>query len=350
MNFVAEDQEYLKKLTVLYVDDDADSVEQACRFLSRCSGSLLTASNGANGMEVYHQHRPDIIITDIRMPVMDGITMAIEIRESDDAIPIIILTAFDQVDHLRQSINIGIDGFLTKPVESSQLCTALYKCAYRLRMEEALKQSLAAAEKREQDVSKKKDELELVLKEKNLLEEQLKTLIMTDELTGIYNRRQCNIFLNREFTQSQRYQTDFSLMMLDLDHFKSVNDTSGHGFGDYVLKTFAARAMETFRDTDVIFRYGGEEFIVLLPNTSLEAAIPLGYRILEMCRNTHYLQGEHSHIVTVSIGLVSYLVCKPNRPDSLIEAADMLLYRAKQNGRNRLVAAPPCTDAPSSID
>lgn len=350
MNEAAENQEYLKKLTVLYIEDDVDSVEQVGRFLLRCSGELFTANNGAKGMEAYHQRRPDIIITDIRMPVMDGLAMVRDIREKDSAVPIIILTAFDQAEYLKQSISIGIDDYVTKPVESARLLSALYKCTQRLRIEGELKQSLAAAEKREQALSKKTADLELVLEEKNLLEEQLKTLSMIDELTGIYNRRQCNIFLNREFIQSQRYQTDFSLLMLDLDHFKFVNDTSGHGFGDFVLKAFASRARETIRDTDEIFRYGGEEFIVLLPNTNLEAAFLLGERILEMCRTAHYDQGDHSHKVTVSIGLVSYAACRPKSPEELIEDADRLLYRAKQTGRNRLVAAPPCKDLPSTRD
>jgi len=163
MKDIAEDQQYLKKLTVLYVEDEADVVEQTVRFLSRYSGTLLTASNGAEGLEFYRQHHPDIIITDIRMPVMDGLTMARTIRESDNSIPIIVMTAFDQADYLMQSINIGIDGYVTKPVESAWLLTTLYKCAHRLRVDQALKQSLIEAKRRERIITESKKEFELVI-------------------------------------------------------------------------------------------------------------------------------------------------------------------------------------------
>lgn len=163
MKDVAEDQQYLKKLTVLYVEDDADVVEQTGRFLSRYCGTLVTASNGVEGLEFSRQHHPDIIITDIRMPIMDGLTMTRVIRESDNSIPIIVMTAFDQADYLMESINIGIDGYVTKPVETARLLTALYKCAHRLRIDEALKQSLVEAKRRERTITEKIEELELVI-------------------------------------------------------------------------------------------------------------------------------------------------------------------------------------------
>jgi len=141
MSSEMKDYEYLKTLTLLYVEDEADAREQFGRFMSRCSGLLITAVNGAEGMTAYIEHTPDIIISDIQMPIMDGISMAGKIRENDKSIPIIFLTAHDQGAPLMKSINVGINKYLTKPVEPRLLQEALLSCAQRLKMEKELAQA-----------------------------------------------------------------------------------------------------------------------------------------------------------------------------------------------------------------
>jgi len=133
------DEEYLKKLTLLYVEDDELTREIYMTFLSRFVGTLITANNGSEGVEAYHKHHPDIIITDVQMPVMDGLAMAKKIREDNNHIPIIVLTAFDQGNYLLESINIGIDKYVTKPAVGRQVQEALSACAHRLLVEEQLK-------------------------------------------------------------------------------------------------------------------------------------------------------------------------------------------------------------------
>ena len=121
MDSATQDQEYLKKLTVLYVEDEDDVREQFTVFLKRFVGVLVTARDGVEGIEAHQAYQPDIIITDIIMPNMDGLTMIQEIRKFDNDIPIIVLTAFEQVDYLKRSINIGVDKYVTKPVNGFQL-------------------------------------------------------------------------------------------------------------------------------------------------------------------------------------------------------------------------------------
>ena len=135
------DQHYLKSLTLLYVEDEEDVLEQAIQFFSRFCGTLLTARNGAEGLEIFRAHHPDIIITDILMPVMDGLTMAAEIRQLDLKVPIVMLTAFEQANYLMRSIEIGIDKYVTKPISVSQLLNSLLDCAHRLRVERQLQES-----------------------------------------------------------------------------------------------------------------------------------------------------------------------------------------------------------------
>ena len=133
------DQDFLKNLTVLYVEDDGDTRMQFNEFLSRPVGTLITAANGMKGLEAFKKHAPDIVITDIHMPQMDGLTMAQNILEMVPSVPIIVVTAFEQADYLKRAINIGIDKYVTKPVNSYLLFECLLECARRLRAEQQLK-------------------------------------------------------------------------------------------------------------------------------------------------------------------------------------------------------------------
>lgn len=143
MNYLSQDEAFLKRLTVLYVEDDRDVSLQLGQFLQRRVGTLVTAGDGAEGVKAFCRASPQIVVTDIKMPVMDGLTMAREIRRLESEVPIIVITAFEQTDYLLRSINIGVNEYVTKPVDSERLYQRLLACAHRLRLETRLK--LAAA-------------------------------------------------------------------------------------------------------------------------------------------------------------------------------------------------------------
>lgn len=138
-NYDELDSAFLKTVVLLYVEDDNDVREQLARFLSYRVGTLITATNGAEGLEAFREHRPKIVITDIQMPVMDGLNMAMAIRELDGSVPIIVTTAFEQIDYLMRSIDIGVDKYVTKPVDIERLSEALLTSARYLRAEELLR-------------------------------------------------------------------------------------------------------------------------------------------------------------------------------------------------------------------
>jgi PAS domain S-box-containing protein len=138
MNIDKRDRDYLKTLTVLYVEDDTDTRELFSEFLRRPVGTLFVAENGKEGFDAFLKHSPDIIVTDILMPVMDGLSMAACIREVNQTVPIIVVTAFEQTDYLMRAVNIGIDRYVTKPVNSQLLLESLFKSAHILRAEEQL--------------------------------------------------------------------------------------------------------------------------------------------------------------------------------------------------------------------
>jgi YesN/AraC family two-component response regulator len=137
-------QAYLKSLTVLYVEDEELTREMTRQFLLRISGVVVTAENGAKGLKAYRTHKPDIVITDIQMPVMDGLSMVTEIRTIDILVPIIVLTAYFSAEYLNKANSLGVDKYVIKPVDGAQLHEALLACSHRLLIEEKLKQAQAA--------------------------------------------------------------------------------------------------------------------------------------------------------------------------------------------------------------
>ena len=138
MNFSTEVRAYLKSLTVLFVEDEADVREQSRQFLSRLVGVLITAENGSEGLAAYREQKPDIIVTDIQMPVMDGLAMLQEIRSVDTWVPVIMLTAFEATDYLKRSINLGVSGYVIKPIEIAKFIESLLKCARSLLVEKKM--------------------------------------------------------------------------------------------------------------------------------------------------------------------------------------------------------------------
>jgi diguanylate cyclase (GGDEF)-like protein len=169
---------------------------------------------------------------------------------------------------------------------------------------------------------------------------ELEALSRIDPLTGALNRGIFDEALRREALRSRRYRFPLSLVMLDLDHFKAINDTHGHRVGDGALQQFVARLGTVFRETDAIHRYGGEEFAVLLPHTALEGALDAARRVVQLTAATPFAIGAIHLNVTVSAG-VANARAEDMQGDDLVTRADAALYQAKRNGRNCAVAAEP---------
>ena len=157
-----------------------------------------------------------------------------------------------------------------------------------------------------------------------------------DGLTGLYNRRQFEISLEQEYNRTKRHPSDFSLAILDIDFFKKVNDTYGHQYGDYVLKTVADLMKSAFRKTDLLYRYGGEEMVIMMPETNIEGAIIPVQRLRRMVEDYDFEYNGIKSKVTVSIGLTTNYQ-EFNSQTELLKSADEALYKAKESGRNRVV-------------
>lgn len=165
---------------------------------------------------------------------------------------------------------------------------------------------------------------------------RLYSMAFEDSLTKVYGRRYFEIWLEKELLRAQRYGQDFSLLLLDLDHFKKINDRFGHLAGDYALKETAGVLKTTLRNADILARYGGEEFIMILPNANLGQGAKAGER-LRAALEAHQFRFSGQRLpVTASIGVTSFKTGKPADPAAMIRMADAALYKAKNNGRNQM--------------
>lgn len=324
-----------QNFNVLFVDDDKFSLQATERVLSKEKFNKFFATNAHEALEIIRSQPVHILVSDMKMPGVDGLALLKIVKEQFPDIIRLVYSAYTQPSQILPCINHGeIYRYVTKPTNPEELISAI-DSAIEVAISKKNQQELA------DQLYSKNQELQKTLAEKEASEDHLKQLTIIDELTHVYNRRHFNACLQREFNYSQRYQTDFSLLMMDLDHFKRVNDTFGHTFGDFVLKTFAKRIRTAMREIDILFRYGGEEFIVLLPNTAIIDAVQLGDRILQTSRVKPFIMNDYSCTCTVSIGAVSYATSNPIEPKDIVESADELLYHAKRQGRDQLAAAAP---------
>ena len=244
------------------------------------------------------------------MPGMDGVEICRNVRKQAKGTYtfILLLTSKDSQEDYIIGMEAGADDFITKPFNNVELSA-------RLR------------------VGKRFVELnEELLSVRDSLQKQANH----DKLTGLFNRHYMSEILDREFSRSLRYQTDLSCLLLDLDFFKDINDTFGHPFGDMVLREFSVCLKKNARKSDFSFRYGGEEFMLLLPNTGITGAQNLAETIRAACDKKRYVYGNQSTNVTVSIGIASVKQHQLLDSKEILALADKALYRSKAEGRNRV--------------
>jgi two-component system, cell cycle response regulator len=305
---------------ILVVDDHPDNV-QVLRARLEARGYLVDeAGDGEEALErVYTPPPPDLILLDIMMPKIDGLEVVRRIKSDPTLpfIPVIMQTALDTTENVVQGLDAGADDYIAKPIKFSEL-DARVKSLLRI-------QSLQASlEQREKELS--------------VANAQLLIMSSTDALTGVANRRSLEERLHDMWEHSQRLHEPLSLVMCDIDHFKHVNDDYGHQAGDAVLQQFATLLQAEAREIDKVGRYGGEEFVLLLPGTVLDAAVTFAERIRERVEKYAFTfeNGQSVHR-TMSCGVAARPHPRVGDQDALIKAADDALYVAKETGRNRVV-------------
>ena len=301
-----------RKTRILVVDDNADNAEIISTRLRHRGYSIAEAGTGQAALDHVQANAPDLVLLDIMLPDIDGFEISRRIKSDSSLpfIPIILVTARDSIEDKVMGFEAGADDYLTKPINFSEL--------------EARVRSMLR-------IKRLQDELE----EKN---RELRRLSVSDGLTGLYNHRHIHGLLRDEFERSGRTGASLTVAMFDLDLFKSVNDTYGHPAGDRVLIQVAGIMRVSARDIDRLGRYGGEEFIALLPATDAVGGAVFVERVRLAVENHEFHIGAGEPIgMTISAGVATYPHHQIRDAEALIHGADRALYAAKAGGRNRTI-------------
>jgi two-component system cell cycle response regulator len=303
---------------VLIVDDHADNIEVVRARLEAQGYQTEWATDGEEALARVAESPPDLILLDVMMPRLDGNEVARRIKGDPNLpfIPIIMQTALDSVESKVQGLGAGADDYITKPIDFAEL-------EARVRSMLRIKALQDAVQQRERELA--------------IANAELRRLAVTDPLTGLFNRRHLEERLREMFDHSVRLYEPLAVVMFDLDHFKSVNDLHGHQVGDAVLRQLAELLRDSAREIDRVGRYGGEEFMAILPGTVLDAAVTFAERArqeVEAHRFTY--EGGVLHR-TLSCGVAAWPHPRIRHRDELVKAADDALYVAKALGRNRVV-------------
>lgn len=304
--------------TILIADDEPVNRALLQRRLEREGYHVLTARNGSEAVRQVKEVHPDLVILDVMMPEMDGMDACRLLKESEATrdIPIIFLSARDETEIKVSGLSLGADDYISKPFEAEELIARVH-VAIRLKRE--------------------RDQLRNDAEEASLRAELAQERAMTDQLTGLLNRYGLQHTLMREHAEARRYNRPLSCALIDLDNFKTINDTYGHTVGDLALQQIAVILREAVRRSDTVFRYGGEEFLVLLPETDLEGAIALAEKIRAVAARRSFGEAQHAFTLTLSAGAAT--LCENESGHDMIARADMALYNAKERGRNRVEPA-----------
>jgi len=292
----------MREKTILVVDDTTSNLDILSELL--CNYDVLDATNGNDVLEIVQEEKIDLILLDIMMPQMDGFEVCQKLKEDlkTKDIPIIFITAMSDEDSIEKAYDIGGSDYVTKPFKPKEL------------------------------LARVKRELQL-----QDLQNELKLLASTDPLTKLYNRRYFMKTAKTILDLAQRNKTTTSVIILDIDKFKRVNDVYGHKVGDDVLVVLASSLLKNSRKSDITGRWGGEEFLLLLPGTDLNGAFIIAEKIRKKVEELVVsLENEQTLQFTVSLGVSEFNSKDDKNIGASINRADKALYRAKESGRNRV--------------
>ena len=436
-------KEVLKTISVLYVEDENDVREFTSKLLTSLLRKVYVAQDGQEGLKIFEENKDDIdlIISDINMPKMDGLSMCEAIKKINHEIPLVITSAHNDTNFLRRSIEIGVTTYAMKPIDLYQLMESIIKAMEPIILKKKLIElNLSLESKIEQEINKIKSildaqdniiivtnkeeitnvnkkfldffgvdnfdefiksrknifdffqeefgfitkeqitkqeswikyikdlhEIDRIVKIKSALEEEkifainvdyyenkddyyvfsltditklkeksnlLEYQASHDKLTGLFNRNRFDEIYTKEIKRTKRYNNELSIIIFDIDDFKMVNDTYGHQIGDEVLKEIAKITLNGVREQDINVRWGGEEFLILLPQTNLTGAVTVASKIKSAIKE--HIFTDKSLKITASFGVSQLL--EEDDEISLISRSDKLLYEAKKTGKDKVIA------------
>ncbi len=306
------------KAKLLLVEDSATQGNQTKVELEHLGYDVRWVKSGLEALKWARQDPPDLIVLDVVMEDIDGFAVCrwLKLHNHTRDIPIIMLTVRGEIDDRVHGLQVGADDYLPKPFSDRELEARIFA---------ALRAKTSHAE-----LAERNRQLESML-------HHVESLAITDPLTGLFNRRRFGDVLRREVAVTRRYKNSLSMLMIDLDHFKVVNDRFGHDAGDQVLRAIASALSGTLREVDLAARYGGEEFAVIMPHTTKANALTVAQRLAGHIQLLeHEFNGEKVSL-TASMGIAEVADLTEPNAENIVKAADIALYEAKRTGRNRIV-------------
>lgn len=308
------------KELILIVDDVPQNVQVVCNILGAKNYKIAIAQSGKKALEMVEKVIPDLILLDVTMPEMDGFEVCRRLNQSARTrdIPIIFLTARTETENVLKAFEIGAVDYVTKPFNSAELMA-------RVRTHLELKRTREELIKRNKELIKTKKDLEISA--------------LTDPLTKLLNRRAILTHIQYEKNRFERNRTPFTLILGDIDGFKGFNDKYGHECGDYVLVSVAQIMKSLVRKVDSVARWGGEEFLLLLPDTGLEGGHTTAEKIRQAISHHTFTHNQTTLAVTMTFGVSTYAYTCSRDIDDCIRSVDLAMFEGKQKGKNCIVTA-----------
>ncbi len=307
--FLAEPSE---KARVLIIEDKSFESEKFIETLKRDDDEIVAVRSGDQAMDMAQHNDFDIITVSLNLQNEDGLRLCSHLRSNERtrAVPILMVAEEADMKRIAQGLEIGAHDYILRPVDRNELLARVRTQIRRKRYQDRLRSNY----------------------------EQSLSLALTDSLTGLFNRRYLMVHLEKLLNKNKESNKSLCCLMMDIDHFKKINDTYGHQVGDDVLKVFAERVSQRLRSFDLVARLGGEEFVVVLPDISQDMAFQVAERLRKGICNTKFeVSGPHGPIdVSVSIGAAMITGSQNLKVEEVLKLADDELYRAKEGGRNRV--------------
>jgi diguanylate cyclase (GGDEF)-like protein len=294
---------------VLIVGDAGPVAQELAAAFEGAGATVVRAADAFEASQTLLEQSIDVAVVDLELPLQSGLAVLQHVRQTEQRghLPVLMRSLTDDVQARVAAFAEGADDFLVKPVAPLELVARAQRHLALRRRFDGLAREL----------------------------DRLRELSSTDGLTQVANHRAFQERLKEEFRRAQRYDDPLALILMDVDHFKLVNDSHGHQVGDEVLKAMAQAVRDAVRETDLVARYGGEEFAVLLPKTHLAGALTVAERICADVRGAR-VRGFPQLKVTASLGVSSFPARAVTTAELLVKTADDALYRAKREGRNKI--------------
>jgi two-component system cell cycle response regulator len=298
---------------VLVVEDSPIDLDKIAETLRRDNDAVTSADTCPKGLDLALSDDFDLIVISLTLLNEDGLRLCSQLRshERTRQTPVLLIADEGDLGRIAKGLELGANDYLLKPIDRNELLARVRTQVRRRRYHERLRQNY----------------------------EQSLSMALTDSLTGVFNRRYVAAHLPRLLDRSGENQKPVAVLMFDIDHFKQVNDTYGHGVGDEVLKEVAVRCNRNVRNFDLVSRYGGEEFLVVMPDTDQDSALAVAERLRRTIAEEPFEVSDPVGRVTVTISIgVAVAQWPGDTSESLVKRADDALYQAKRTGRNRVIA------------